>query len=51
MALVQVYNYMLQHGIGYGFVAAREAVVFLYIRGDDLRIFVTGLGPDYVPGS
>ena len=38
MALVQVYNYMLQHGVGYGFVAAGEAVVFLYVCGDDLRI-------------
>jgi hypothetical protein len=37
MALVQVFDYMIEYGVAYGYVTADTALVFLHVRQDDLR--------------
>ncbi|KAI0111479.1 hypothetical protein F4814DRAFT_356430 [Daldinia grandis] len=37
MALTQVFDYMVQRGVAYGYVTAGKALVFLHIGQDDLR--------------
>ncbi|KAI2624290.1 hypothetical protein GGR54DRAFT_595860 [Hypoxylon sp. NC1633] len=37
MDLTQVFDYMIQRGVAYGYVAAGKALVFLHVKQDDLR--------------
>ena len=37
MALAQVFNYMIERGVAYGYVTAGTVLVFLHVKQDDLR--------------
>ena len=49
-ALIQVYDYILGRGVGYGYVAGGDVLIFLHVEWDDLRtLYYHVCAPKYEP--